>query len=141
MNSKQNAISAVLRDSPFLRRWHCHLCGSATKKVAILCEVPEGEFKGFRVCERCIEKHDGNSTSIDAALRTRAAEIVRETAEEVQVLLNLVGRLEVVDFKTWQTACDAHDQALREAWEEDCDAIDQPFAGEADQSALGGFPF
>jgi len=117
MNSKQNAVPAVLRDSPFLRRWHCHLCGSTTEKVAILCEVPDGEFKGFRVCERCIEKHDGDSVAIDAALRNRAAEIVRETAEEVQVLLDLVGRLEVVDFKTWQTACDAHDQSMQEGEE------------------------
>jgi hypothetical protein len=117
MNSKQNAVPAVLRDSPFLRRWHCHLCGSTTEKVAILCEVPDGEFKGFRVCERCIEKHDGDSVAIDAALRTRAAEIVRETAKEVQVLLDLVGRLEVVDFKTWQAVCDAHDQSMQEGEE------------------------
>jgi hypothetical protein len=117
MISTQNAVQVTLRDSPFLRRWHCHLCGSTTEKVAMLCEVSEGDFKGFRVCERCIEKHDGDSTSVDAALRNRAAEIVRETAEEVQVLLDLVGRLEVVDFKTWQTACDAHDQSMQEGEE------------------------
>jgi len=138
MSGRQNAVKAVLRDSPFQRRWHCNLCGGQTEKVTILCEVPEGEFKGFRVCERCIAKHDGDSASIDAALRTRAAEIIRDAAEEVRVLFDLAGRLEVVDLKTWQAACNAHDQALREA---DCDAIDQPFAGEADQSALGGFPF
>lgn len=130
MNSKQNAVQAVLRDSPFWRRWHCHLCSNQTEKIAILCEVLEGEFKGFRVCERCIEKHDGDSTSVDAALRTRAAEILREAAQEVQVLLDLVGRLEVVDFKTWQTACDAHEAS---------------YANEAsnahDQSAQQGAPF
>jgi hypothetical protein len=32
-------------------------------------------------------------------------------------LLDLVGRLEVVDFKTWQSACDAHDQSMQEGEE------------------------
>jgi hypothetical protein len=32
-------------------------------------------------------------------------------------LLDLVGRLEVVDFKTWQAACDAHDQSMQEGEE------------------------
>jgi len=141
MSGRQNAVQAVLRDSPFQRRWHCNLCGGTTEKVTILCEVTEGKFKGFRVCERCIAKHDGDSASIDAALRNRAAEIIRDAAEEVRVLFDLAGRLEVVDLKTWQAACDAHDQALREAWQADCDAIDQPFAGEAGQSAPEGVPF
>jgi hypothetical protein len=113
MSGKPNAVQAVLRDSPFLRRWHCHLCGGQTEKVAILCEVPAGEFEGFRVCELCIAKHDGDSTSVDAALRNRAADIVRDAAEEVRVLFGLVGRLEVVDLRTWQAACDAHEQDLR----------------------------
>ena len=141
MNSRPSAVQAVLRDSPFQRRWHCNLCGGQTEKVTILCEVPDGEFKGFRVCERCIEKNDGDSASIDAALRNRAAEIARHAAEEVEMLFDLVGRLDVVDLRTWQAASDAHDQALREAWQADCDAIGQPFAGEADQSAPEGVPF
>lgn len=110
MNSKPNAVQAALCTTNVYTRWPCHLCSGCTEKVAILCEVPDGEFEGFRVCEQCIEKHDGDSTSVDAALRTRAAEIVRKAADQAEELLNLVGRLEVVDFKTWQAACDAHDR-------------------------------
>jgi transcription elongation factor Elf1 len=146
MSGRQNAVQAVLRDSPFQRRWHCHLCGGQTEKVAVLCEVPEGEFKGFRVCERCIAQHDGDSASIDVALRNRAAEIIRDAAREVQTLFDLVGRLEVVDLQAWQAACDAHEQALREqvlreTWQTDSDAIDRPFTGEADHSEPEEVPF
>jgi hypothetical protein len=120
MTSKPNAVQvSVVHYSPSLRRCHCRLCGGIENEVSVLCEVTEGGFERFRICERCVKKHDGDSTSIDAALRTRAAEIIRDAAREVQTLFDLVGRLEVVDLRTWQTACgDAHDQ-----------------------SAPGGFPF
>jgi hypothetical protein len=90
-----------------------------------LFEVVFAESQGIvakinAIMENClIDAQLSQRTSIDAALRTRAAEIIRDAAREVQTLFDLVGRLEVVDLRTWQTACgDAHDQ-----------------------SAPGGFPF
>jgi hypothetical protein len=118
MSGKPNAVQvSVVHYSPSLRRCHCRLCGDSKDEVSVLCEVTEGVFERFRICERCVKKHDGNSTSIDAALRTRAAEIIRDAAEEVRVLFDLVGRLEVVDLKTWQAACDAHEQSMQEGEE------------------------
>ena len=79
-------VKAELMKTSFITRWPCHVCGGHTEKVAILTEVPAGEYGGLRVCETCIE-----AQAIDAGLRRRAAEL----EGQAEAIRNLIGLLEV----------------------------------------------
>ena len=79
-------VKAELIKTSVYRRWPCHVCGGRTEKVAILTEVPAGEYTGFRICETCIE-----AQAIDAMLRERAAEL----EGQAEAIRRLIGLLEV----------------------------------------------
>jgi len=84
-------------------RWECHVCGGATEKVGVLCEVAEGGCKGMRVCEQCLE---AGQDKIDERLQAQIAVL----EDRVTDLRNLVGCLVVPTFAEWQAAM-ADDEA------------------------------
>lgn len=94
-NIKQNSSDKIivsLVSSNFLTRWPCHVCGGHTEKVSILAEVTEGEYKGFRVCETCLETRDFDKKLVETAER-----LEQQSVE----LRELVGRLEVPSYAEW----------------------------------------
>ena len=104
-------VKAELWRAPALTRHACHLCGGRTEKVPVHCVVQSGDYAGFRICERCLERHAGPG-SVNAALTERAREVLQAANSEATELLALVGRLQIPSFSEWAAACDEHDRAL-----------------------------
>ena len=94
---RKQKIKVELVETNFFTRWPCHVCGGTTDKVPILAEVRKGRFKGFRVCERCIEKR-----GFDAAISVYAKRLERETQKKVAELRALVGRLNVPTYEEYK---------------------------------------
>jgi hypothetical protein len=87
-------------------RWPCHVCGGCTEKVSVLCEVEtEGDWKGLRVCETCLE---AGQAKIDERLQAQIASLESQAAE----LRTLVGRLVVPSFEEWQKAIAADEDEM-----------------------------
>jgi hypothetical protein len=79
-------------------RYPCHICGGTTDKVAVLAEVEtEGDWKGLRVCETCLE---AGQDKIDERLQAQIAALESQAAE----LRPLVGRVVVPTFEEWRQA-------------------------------------
>ncbi len=90
---EKQKVKFELVESKSLTRHPCHVCGGSTDKVPILAEVKEGQFKGLRVCEQCMEKRD-----FDARLLAYAEALEANAA----LVRSLVGRLEVPTFEEYQ---------------------------------------
>lgn len=99
-------VKAELRETNFFTRYYCHVCGGCTEKVAILTEVPDGEYEGFRVCERCLEAGD-----IPAKMCKHADEL-NEFAEELR---KLAPALEVPSRDEYQAAERRYEEKWRAA--------------------------
>lgn len=97
---KRPDVKASLVETNFYTRRPCHVCGGATEKVGVLCEVTAGDEKGFRVCERCIEARD-----FEEKLAARAAVLERDAAE----LRDLIGRLIVPTASEYYQQVVEHD--------------------------------
>ena len=66
--------------------WPCDVCGDPAKNVAVLCEVPNGEYAGMRCCEQCLKRGDVN---------TVLEEHVQNLEQTLRELHGLIGRLQV----------------------------------------------
>jgi len=96
-------VRAVLTDNGgVFTRWPCHVCGGATEKVSVLCEVPAGSPRhaSLRVCEQCL------AGDVNARIDARVAELQKRITE----LRALRGRLIVPTYAEWQ-----HAEALADA--------------------------
>ena len=103
---EETKVKLELVETNFFTRWNCHVCGGNTEKVAILVEVLEGEWKGFRVCETCVKERD-----FDRKLIMHAEELEGFASN----LRSLVGRLEVPTLEQYDARCREYD----EEWERD----------------------
>ena len=107
-----DTIKIKLIEANFHTRWHCHVCGGRTEKVAILAEgkqdisLPDDgpEMRTVRVCEQCLKGTDG--LSIDQRLELTAKGF--EGAAHMTRMM--IGKLEVPSYAEWEAACRKHDE-------------------------------
>jgi len=123
--TKTKDIVFDLVESNFYTRRDCHICGSLTEKDYVLCEVTEGEYKGLRVCPRCIKARDFN---------TRLEETAKRLEQEVSFTRSLIGRLKVPTIDEFNQLTEEIDNKIIEQYErekinrvEDEETTDIPF--------------
>ncbi len=93
----------------FFTRNACHICGGYTDKVEILCEVTDGEFKGLRICECCLE---AGKEKVDERLKAQIKSLENQLSE----LKSFAGRLVFPTFAEWE---ERSRQADREHFDSD----------------------
>jgi hypothetical protein len=122
----QNQVVFEFVRTNFFTRFPCHVCGGCTEKVGILCEVKDGPYKGWRVCEQCLKSGD-----VDERLQKN----IKRVEEELQELRALAGNLVVPSYEQWLDECHAEDEKYlenerlekeREEWEMLEQKVDQP---------------
>jgi len=113
----ENKVGFEFVRTNYFTRFPCHICGGCTEKVGILCEVKDGPYKGWRVCEQCLKSGD---------VEKRLQENIKRTIEELLELSELAGRLVVPTYEQWLEECHADDERYlegerqrqeREEWE------------------------
>jgi hypothetical protein len=100
-------IKFEFRQTNFFTRYGCDICSGCTEKVNTLCEVLEGEEKGLRVCERCLE---AGKDMADERLKAR----IEHLGNLADYLRSLIGRLEIPSFEEWQKAEEKAEQDFME---------------------------
>ena len=88
--TKEIKFNLIKSDS--LIRQHCHICGCRGEREYIWCQVTEGEYKGTRVCTRCIKNRD-----FDEVIEKNAQSLERE----VEYTRSMIGRLEIPSFEEY----------------------------------------
>ncbi len=78
-----------------MKQWPCNVCGGYTEDVPILAEVSDGQHKGLRICETCIE--NGNHDK----MLFEYAEHLERTAQYTR---SLIGRLVVPSIDEYRKA-------------------------------------
>jgi len=101
----------------YLTRWTCDLCGGCTEKVNVLTEVIEGDEKGLRVCERCLE---AGQSKVNDIMRLQ----VMELKAEAERISKLIGRVVLPSYADWLVA---EDQAVKSIWGDTEISEDAPF--------------
>ncbi len=104
LETTKNIVFELIKSS-FLTRRHCHVCGGNTEKDLVLCEVTEGEYKGTRVCPRCIESRD-----FDQRLEKNSKKIERE----LEFTLSMIGRLKTPTIDEFNDMREAINKAIME---------------------------
>ncbi len=92
---KDNKIVFELVQTYCFTRYPCHICGGCTEKVDILCEVTDGEFKGLRICECCLE---AGKEKVDERLKAQIKSLEGRLSE----LKSFAGRLEFPTYAKWE---------------------------------------
>lgn len=105
--TKKDKIRFELKETNFLTRWPCDICGGCTEKVPILCEVVTGPYEGLRICEYCLEA-GGEEVNM------RLKYYIRTLEQRVYELKSMEGRLDFPKYAEWKAAYDEHERLVLE---------------------------
>ena len=112
METKEEKVRFELVSTNVHTRWPCHVCGGCTEKEPILCEVPDGPYKGLRICEFCLQ---AGKEKVNERLEKQ----IKSLEDQITELRSLAGRLEFPTYEEWQAAYEEYERAWLEEYEKE----------------------